>query len=647
MLRPPAPRRSDSSESRATSTTQSSQQISFHPSTKHVRTASSAPTTPFSFNEKHELARFASRHSIGSPLTRVRTRTDSSCLWENFSNSSERGDGMDEDNFLYHDRFVILTRTHLIVTHLLFLNVSIPLSSVRSARPLVTDAEVVKLSTRPKGQRRPPHGVTTGGFGWTGTLWARDLRRLRDETWLKNAVVLDDVAGWLGKIAFSVEQPNQWWAAWAALGLAMLVTYLSAYNASANGAASAGFRKEHPSVSASVFQASSFTYLAMLGIGPLVLAPVSEATGRRPQIVICTFVIAVLFLGQALAPNVYSLIFCRLVKEQPRPTAAGVVADLWPKRTRGPAMGLFVLTVFTANATGPLCSNWIAQTVGWRWAYWVQLISTSVCFVLCLFLFPEPRADVILGKRCKKLQEESGRPHLVEGLEGTESMLDAVKLSLTRPLLYLFTEPIVASLALWVGFAWGVVFLLVGSIAHVFEKTYGFSQGQGGTVLICGFIGAFVSYILHLTVQEPLYRKALMKGNGKAKPEARLYSAAIGGILFSAGFYTIYFGTYLVLGDIYDRYSSSAQAAQSLLRNILGATFPFFGVAMYDRLTFPWASTLVGFIAGAFAILTGLSLADGERLRARSKVAISMEQQEGDVLGEEPAPAHLTEVEMP
>lgn len=39
----------------------------------------------------------------------------------------------------------------------------------------------------------------------------------------------------------------------------------------------------------SVFQTSSFTYLAMLGIGPLVLAPVSETFGRRPQIVVCTF----------------------------------------------------------------------------------------------------------------------------------------------------------------------------------------------------------------------------------------------------------------------------------------------------------------------------------------------------------------------
>ena len=46
--------------------------------------------------------------------------------------------------------------------------------------------------------------------------------------------------------------------------------------------------------------------------------------------------------------------------------AAGVVADLFPKNVRGPAMGTFVLTVFTANATGPLCAAWIAFKLNWH-----------------------------------------------------------------------------------------------------------------------------------------------------------------------------------------------------------------------------------------------------------------------------------------
>lgn len=29
-------------------------------------------------------------------------------------------------------------------------------------------------------------------------------------------------------------------------------------------------------------------------------------------------------------------------------------------------MGTFVLTVFTANATGPLCAAWVAQKLNWH-----------------------------------------------------------------------------------------------------------------------------------------------------------------------------------------------------------------------------------------------------------------------------------------
>lgn len=58
---------------------------------------------------------------------------------------------------------------------------------------------------------------------------------------------------------------------------------------------------------------------------------------------------------------------------------------------------------------------------------------------------------------------------------------------------------------------------------------------------------------------------------------------------------TIYLATYNYLGDVYDRYSSSAQAAQSLLRGVLGACFPFFGIIMVR----PLPPTLFRTSAGA------------------------------------------------
>lgn len=88
----------------------------------------------------------------------------------------------------------------------------------------------------------------------------------------------------------------------------------------------------------------------MLGLGPLILAPVSETFGRRPQIVICTAVICLLFLGMSLAPNLACLAVCRFLQGTAAciegPTAAGVVVSCDASARKAPAMSLFVLRVF-------------------------------------------------------------------------------------------------------------------------------------------------------------------------------------------------------------------------------------------------------------------------------------------------------------
>lgn len=57
---------------------------------------------------------------------------------------------------------------------------------------------------------------------------------------------------------------------------------------------------------------------------------------------------------------------------------------------------------------------------------------------------------------------------------------------------------------------------------------------------------------------------------------------------------------------------------------------------MYDKLTFPWASTLVGFIALAFSVVPWLMIRYGEALRKRSSIAVSLELLEGEILPDQP-----------
>ena len=58
-------------------------------------------------------------------------------------------------------------------------------------------------------------------------------------------------------------------------------------------------------------------------------------------------------------------------------------------------------------------------------------------------------------------------------------------------------------------------------------------------------------------------------------------------------------------------------ALWSVLTNRLLLQFPFFGVTMYDKLGFDWASSLVGFIALALAVVPWGLIACASLLSAR------------------------------
>ena len=141
-------------------------------------------------------------------------------------------------------------------------------------------------------------------------------------------------------------------------------------------------------------------------------------------------------------------------------------------------------------------------------------------------------------------------------------------------------------------------------------------------------------------------------------------------VLVHAGVFLIYSAVFTYFSDAYERYSSSAQAAQSLLRNIFGSSaappalapcaflltsdpprpspvsfcftskagsFPLFSTTLYTRLGPPYASTLLGCITLVLGFCPAVLLVYGRRLRARSKVASALlrEQQEEDEKREE------------
>lgn len=176
---------------------------------------------------------------------------------------------------------------------------------------------------------------------------------------------------------------------------------------------------------------------------------------------------------------------------------------------------------------------------------------------------------------------------------------------------------------------------------------YGFSPGEKGSVQSCIAIGGIIGYISTFH-QEKLYARAAARSpTGRAPPEARLYWAAVGGLLFPAGMmafawtgrphipwpvpavmltisywgiYCMYLGVFNYIADAYETYSSSAQAAQGFVRNTNSGIFPLFTMQMYSNLGYPQASSLVSALGFVLAAAPFLLIKYGARLRARSPV---------------------------
>lgn len=91
------------------------------------------------------------------------------------------------------------------------------------------------------------------------------------------------------------------------------------------------------------------------------------------------------------------------------------------------------------------------------------------------------------------------------------------------------------------------------------------------------------------------------------------------------GIFSIYLAVFNYLADTYHGYASSALAAQSLCRNILGGVFPLVTASMIDSLTLQGTGGLLGGLGWLLTGIPWLLYFYGQRIRARSPFAKGME----------------------
>ncbi|KAL9618029.1 MAG: hypothetical protein Q9160_007218 [Pyrenula sp. 1 TL-2023] len=292
--------------------------------------------------------------------------------------------------------------------------------------------------------------------------------------------------------------------------------------------------------------------------------------------------------------------------------------------------------------------------------YYIQIIYNAALIPVFWFILQETRGDVLLAKRAKKLRKETGKPIYAQCEIERPNVTDMLKVSFSRPTKMLITEPVVIFFTLWVSFAWGILFLFFSSVAQTFSTNYGFSTFQTGLVQLAISIGATIGTLIN-PFQDHLYLASATRNPhrpGKPIPEARLYTAIPGSLLFAAGLFTfgwssqpqipwpvpaaavacvglgiysIYMAVVNYLTDAYEKYASSALSAASLGRNTFGAFLPFASYQMFETLGFGWAGSLLGFIGFVLSAVPVVLVLKGQEIRKRSPFMLEASYDEEEV----------------
>lgn len=394
-------------------------------------------------------------------------------------------------------------------------------------------------------------------------------------------------------------------------------------------------------------------FVVMLGIGPLLLAPLSETFGRRPIYLICFTIFTLLQIPTALAPNIAFLItvrsFAGFFGSVGIANGGGTISDMFVPSERAGVFGWYLLGPLLGPTLGPLFGGIIVQRLGWRWVFWVM---TIVCFVNTLagYLFlRESYAPQILKRKKTEYEDEAaqaeGTKYTFEG-EDNRPLEERMLQSLQRPP-KIFAQPIVATMAVYQALIFGTTYSIYTNMQPIYSDLYGFDTEKVGLLYLGPGLGFLFAVWFLVPRIDTVYKNLTAKNNEKARPEFRLPLANIGAVLIPVSLFwfawtvekhahwfatisgTFFYGIgqVMILNctqnyfiDSFEQYAASAIAAGTVFRSLVGGIIPLGAPALFQKLGYGWGISVFAFVSLLLAPAPILFYIFGERVRDRFKV---------------------------
>ncbi|EON98362.1 putative vitamin b6 transporter bsu1 protein [Phaeoacremonium minimum UCRPA7] len=385
-------------------------------------------------------------------------------------------------------------------------------------------------------------------------------------------------------------------------------------------------------------------------VGPAFLGPLSDIGGRKWVYVVSILLFAILNIGTALAMNLPMLIIFQFLCGAAGSTAlsnvAGTIADLFGNSDgAGQPMALFVLSANYGPSLGSPVGEWIADNphMGLNWIFWINVIIGGA-FALVMCFVPETLPRIVIKKAVEKHQvndsEEIGiaQEHV--------NVMREIRFVTTMALRIMVTEPIVTFLAIYNGFAYGLLFLYLDGVFDIFVVNNGLSY-IGADLTYLNFVVGVTVMFLFIPVQTYLFTRDRER-HGYARPEARFltslvtvwlfpisllwfaftcdgntsyWSPVVAGAVLGFCDPLLYLGMLNYIADAYTNVAASAIAAFLIPSFTIAAGCAHIGIVMFDQMSSKWAMATLGFISFGLVALVYILYFFGEKIRSWSKLA--------------------------
>jgi len=394
-------------------------------------------------------------------------------------------------------------------------------------------------------------------------------------------------------------------------------------------------------------------FLIMLGIGPLIIAPLSETFGRRIMYLTCFGLFAVLQIPSALSPNIETLIAMRTLSgffgSVGIANGGGSLSDMFEPGERAGVFGYYLLGPLMGPTLGPLIGGFIVQRLDWRWIFWVLTIFCTLVTLSAYFFLKETYAPVLLAKRKAELEQEENatNKYRFEG-EDYRPLYIKLRYSLTRPLRIL-VQPIVLTMSTYQAILFATTYSIYTNMQPIYQGEYGFNTEQVGLLYLGPGLGFIFCVWFIVPRIDNVYNGLAARNEGKGRPEYRLPLANIGSVFVPISLFwfawtvdyhaawwvsisaTFFYGIgqVIILNtttnyyiDCFEEYAASAIAAGAVFRSLVGGIVPLFAPGLFEKLGYGWGISVFGFLALAIAPAPLIFFRYGATIRKRFAIQL-------------------------